>query len=443
MKKYLIILILLCASPVLGEILYVADESDGEYGLEDGSDCDNAFDGFADVVWGSGAGQVEAGDTLQFCSNITDEYFNIGASGSEGSPITIDLYGYTIDTNQSHAVRIEGKSYITLTSSNGNGVVTGGSSTGIKVITTASPNLIIENLNITANLDGIRIDAAAGSNNLILRDCDIYSNTNSGAFIGGSTGVVVDRTVFRLNGQTGQNHDGLFIGNTSTFTVSDSECYSHNGGGACFDFSDSSGTIQRCKVYSHDESVAIGISDSNNDDIVTVYSCLFYNNNAGVRVYEDGDANIYNNTFSGTHTLYLLGVDTDDAGTRTVNFKNNILDGTFAHAYWQRESTTTLIAEYNGIYGGTTAIGKIDGVNKNWPDWTTAGYDDTGSFNSDPLLTATYHLQPGSPAIDTGIDVGITLDLDQVPTGQNGFDMGCYEFDTATIRAITISQLIR
>lgn len=57
---YLTMLVALTAQ---AESLYVRPNG-GSYGLENGSNWDNAFDGFGDVAWGSGAGQLGNGDTL-------------------------------------------------------------------------------------------------------------------------------------------------------------------------------------------------------------------------------------------------------------------------------------------------------------------------------------------------------------------------------------------
>ena len=57
-----------------------------EYGAEDGTTYETAFDGFADITWG--AGGVVAGDTLYVCGTHTEQ-MTVGASGVSGSPIII------------------------------------------------------------------------------------------------------------------------------------------------------------------------------------------------------------------------------------------------------------------------------------------------------------------------------------------------------------------
>lgn len=63
--------------------------SSGEYGSEDGTSYANAFDGPSDISWGSGAGNVGAGDILYVCGALT-ENLTLGADGTAGNPLVID-----------------------------------------------------------------------------------------------------------------------------------------------------------------------------------------------------------------------------------------------------------------------------------------------------------------------------------------------------------------
>lgn len=86
------ILLFLClVSSGFAETFYVRPLA-GEYGSEDGSDYDNAFDGFGDISWGGGAGNVGAADTLYVCGvhyETNDDNLTVGASGTSGNVITI------------------------------------------------------------------------------------------------------------------------------------------------------------------------------------------------------------------------------------------------------------------------------------------------------------------------------------------------------------------
>jgi hypothetical protein len=90
MKLLLILtfLLLLAASPVAAEDLYVAQSSSG---AADGSSCANAlaatfFNNAAN--WGAGAGQINGGDTVHLCGTITST-LTTQASGTAGNLITI------------------------------------------------------------------------------------------------------------------------------------------------------------------------------------------------------------------------------------------------------------------------------------------------------------------------------------------------------------------
>ena len=101
------------------------------------------------------------------------------------------------------------------------------------------------------------------------------------------------------------------------------------------------------------------------------------------------------------------------------------------------------------IYGN---INTSDGTERNYtnveemayclttPDPTGESYDGGGNITGDPLFrdpaNGDYHLSNNnnSPAIDAGIDTGITLDLDGIIRPQDGnsdgsslYDIGCYE----------------
>jgi hypothetical protein len=73
--------------------------------------------------------------------------------------------------------------------------------------------------------------------------------------------------------------------------------------------------------------------------------------------------------------------------------------------------------------------------------YTTEGVIPPGDFpddlvNVDPFfvnpIADDYHILPGSPAIDSGMNVGVTTDLEGTPRPQgSGYDIGAYEFTPA------------
>ncbi|MCA9418793.1 MAG: hypothetical protein KC917_21135 [Candidatus Omnitrophica bacterium] len=60
------------------------------------------------------------------------------------------------------------------------------------------------------------------------------------------------------------------------------------------------------------------------------------------------------------------------------------------------------------------------------------GYPGEGNIDADPKFVdiegGDYHLQRGSPCIDSGTDTGLTLDFDGNPRPIGRYDMGAFEF---------------
>lgn len=83
MTRILSILFLLLAVPALAANWYVRPNG-GTYGAENGTNWVNAFDGFADIAWGS----VNAGDTI-YVGTGSYSGGTIGESGTTNNPITI------------------------------------------------------------------------------------------------------------------------------------------------------------------------------------------------------------------------------------------------------------------------------------------------------------------------------------------------------------------
>jgi hypothetical protein len=81
----LAVILFLFVSPVWATDYYVRPPS-GEYNDEDGSDYDNAYDGFADISWAT----VDSGNGKLFvCGTFNDELVQINTSGEDGTPIHV------------------------------------------------------------------------------------------------------------------------------------------------------------------------------------------------------------------------------------------------------------------------------------------------------------------------------------------------------------------
>lgn len=66
--RILAFLLALLAGPALADVWYVCPDSQGEYGLEDGTSLPNCFDGSTDA-WAV-AGHIDVGDTVYYCGDF-------------------------------------------------------------------------------------------------------------------------------------------------------------------------------------------------------------------------------------------------------------------------------------------------------------------------------------------------------------------------------------
>ena len=151
-----------------------------------------------------------------------------------------------------------------------------------------------------------------------------------------------------------------------------------------------------------------------------IYDNIVIGGDRGIYVYASFDVDLKNNLIYNSSNEGIL-------------FDDDVYDN------------TTYTEDHNLVYGfGTYLIGRI----ANYATITnvTSSVDST-DIMSDPLFVnesgnmntpADFHLQPTSPAINTGIDVGLTEDLDGVSVPQGSApDIGAYEYSGVTEDVVT------
>jgi hypothetical protein len=171
-----------------------------------------------------------------------------------------------------------------------------------------------------------------------------------------------------------------------------------------------------------------------------IYYNMCYQTNDGIDIY--GNSNlVYNNTIYNCR-YQAIGLSPTEAGSPDSNIiKNNILH-TAANNHMVLAAANTAgtsnVIDNNVLYDA--AGGNIvawASTAENWGNMTFAQWQahskyDLHSVNADPLFVSTsdFHLQAGSPAINTGVDVGLTTDYagHTVPIGPYP-DIGAYEAD--------------
>ncbi len=123
-----------------------------------------------------------------------------------------------------------------------------------------------------------------------------------------------------------------------------------------------------------------------------------------------------------------------------LNIRNNIFYESTQSLYHAGQLTGMdgLTIDYNCVYTTGTRMGEEDtDLYSTFSDWTTATSHDLHSVNANPLLVSStdFHLQVGSPAKDTGVQLGYQVDFDGTAIGYLP-DIGAYEFEDIRMSVI-------
>lgn len=366
----------------------------------------------ADTVW--------AGDTVIVKSGTYNERitFESGTRGASGQIITfkaqprrsVTMWGFY--TRFAHYLRIEGFNITTDPSLTGwteqNGVFI--SSDHVQVV-----DNYLYNLEGTA-ISGTSVGAYVANNY-------IY-HSQAGLVISGADWLVEGNEVERLfnygNGDSdysrffGDNHiirhnffHGTLFNEIGDAHVDCFQTFDNNGeyahhiifdGNVCYDFHQ--GLMGEAAYY------------HNISDLVFVNNIFAHGDAWGLCVMEIQNVTAVHNVFA---DIQYHGMGFRDGATGKV--WNNIFYNAGSN-YWA--------AEGGSVEGSHNILYSTDGLiaAEDFPD---------DLVNIDPLFIAPaaddYHLQPGSPAIDAGLNVGVTTDLEGNPRPHgSGYDIGAYEF---------------
>ncbi|MBC8017692.1 MAG: right-handed parallel beta-helix repeat-containing protein [Verrucomicrobia bacterium] len=179
------------------------------------------------------------------------------------------------------------------------------------------------------------------------------------------------------------------------------------------------------------------------------YNISYGNGQYGLRM--DADENgpvvqdnyVYNNVFYGNIVgLYVAGGWSDNGiYVRDNIFMNNISVGNSSRQLLTRWGGDNDVLRGSGNIYGFNAFGPEQAnfiewgqneLKSSYASWNNSYGSDTHSVSSDPLLRdpaiADFTLQPASPCLDAGTDVGITVDYNGNPVPYNNrVDVGAFE----------------
>ncbi len=325
-------------------------------------------------------------------------------------------------------------------------------------------NIIIQDVNFKHSRQGIylRTSNAGGvinSGPITIQRCTFdYVGTNLYLISvnhGNWDTVTITNNIITYSNKTTQggtwgydsDRDGLSFQNLKNSLITRNEisgqCHSTTGGGGIVHWT-SSGADATGNViaynYIHDiEGAGIvhgaGVTSTNAQiyyNIISNYGTSAYESpHGGIRINSAQTSGtlstVYNNTiYNGDVGIYLNSL------TDYYVIKNNIVSNCTYAARTNQANEGNNILSNNLYYHPTTLKFSVSGVDKTLAEWQAyMSPQDASPVITDPLFVSTsnFHLQVGSPAINAGVDVGLTLDYEgnSVPQG-SGFDIGAYEF---------------
>lgn len=479
-----LLLALLSISTTGWAATYYVRPVSGEYGLEDGSDYDNAFDGFTGINWGSLGG----GDTL-FVAGTFSNRLSVGASGTNDST-RLQIVSCTIangaSTNDAGvidsanvgsdgAVVIEGDNWVTIDGLTVINTTPEASANGIRI--KSSTGATIKNCTIRYN-DRNGVYISDGSANWIVEYSDISYNVRNGFLIDDNdpqNGIIRYNTfdgngastnpTYCVDNDTGHSYfHNIYIGSQ---TQGDTLIYGNrivNGQCGQGIKIKAGGKIYRNYIASNEDYGVMLIAHADKDGKTVnqyVYNNVIYNNRlSGARYHDEGESTETLNVYVYNNTLYLNGIYIGTTGAPELFVvKNNIIwpNATRNYCFYipsggVPDSSTI---DYNYCYGTSSPTYVWGGSSYSFANWEgTLGFDTHGSYGTDPKFSnapTDLSLASDSPCIDTGDNsLGNTYHdglnpnsswpdsvntLDQDDYG-SGWEIGGYVFEIETIQIL-------
>ncbi len=288
---------------------------------------------------------------------------------------------------------------------------------------TVSGNTIYNN---TAS--GINLAFSNPTSNNTISNNTIYQNGSAGISVNaGCSGNIIQSNLVYQNGQLNADYfqiDLYQVGNNNIVRYNET----HGGHFISID----SGGIR------FDGATGAGIGTGN-----IVYCNLIYNEYWGIHLLNiSTSAAVYNNTIYNS-TQYGIFLEGESDSGNIV--KNNIIHTAGTYLIYKDMNTRSSTIDYNVYYPDGPSAFNYYGIASNFASWKSNSGQDAHAVQSNPLFVSTstpdFRLQPGSPAIKAGTNVGLTIDYAGNPIPSVP-DIGAYEF-LATLAPPTDLQLVK
>jgi parallel beta-helix repeat protein len=283
------------------------------------------------------------------------------------------------------------------------------------------------------------------SNHFIIRNNKVHDNSSFGILVDGAEdGEIANNSVFNTG-----SYSGILVSNSTNIDIHHNVSYSNNHNGIGMSHAAHNNLVHHNIAYDNscgaDQRYA-GIAIEVNSERNRVYNNLIYDNCHAGYLTNSPNNEIYNNVMYGNIGAQISFGDWEDSTPTGNVIMNNIFvvtragDQENAVACWgEGYDPLQNTFDYNLYY-------YVNGPDKSrmvvvWPiysraysfsEWQAAGKEQHGVLGDPQFINpgnADFHLRSNSPAIDAGVDVGVTDDFDgnvrpQGPTP----DIGAFEY---------------
>jgi parallel beta-helix repeat protein len=396
--------------------------------------------------------------TIQHSNELNNPSFGIdntsgGISATTANSLTI--IGCTIQKNGIHGLYIGNSSDIIIKNStflrNGESHNTG-DNVRIYATTTGTGNIIFaDNISSYCGSDGVRILGSTKANHIT--NIDIYGNTfnnniATGLYVQKSDSVAIYNNTFDSNGDeidAGEDYS-IGISSVDNLDVYNNTITNHKGNDAIQVYSDATarwGSSHNVSIYrnyisgvKYGDCIGIGIHhDQTCQNLKIYYNTLISADGYGIVLYHHdagtaraNSVDVFNNTVYGNIIggIYLTA-------DFPVVLKNNIFVDNGAITNVNASKSTTGLKTSNNLYYQKNGYVLRYKGNK----YTTATIKnfEASAQNTNPMFTNATNgdlsLQAGSPAINAGVNVGLTHDILGNPI-VGAPDIGAYEYGGMT-----------
>jgi len=299
-------------------------------------------------------------------------------------------------------------------------------------------------------LDGFRVSSARyqpvrlnpGSHHVVVRNCELFNTTYHGLVIESDSvhHVTIQNNVIHGHG-TSMLHHGMYI-KGDYHLIEGNRVYDNAQYGIHLYNGD--GSVRHCIVRNnvvHDNGARSangggGIIVTQGDNLI--YNNVCYGNRGGSNSTSFG-ISVFNIPAGQGPTVICHNAlyDNGNAGLNIQGSNNVILKNNICLDDDQRNlvlsASANIVLDHNCYYPDGPMRFIFERGVYDFTGYQTASGQDSHSFLAEPMFAnpngRDFHLQPGSPCIDTGTGAGVYVDFEgQVRPQGSGFDIGADEY---------------